>query len=66
VTTEVIYSAAAAFRPWMNMGKSPGHTLQNGIGGKVQRAADLPERILELVRTHQGDLLAQPGKLLAG
>jgi hypothetical protein len=66
VTTEVIYSAAAAFRPWMNMGKTPGHTLQNGVGGKVQRAADLPERLLELVRTHQGDLLTQPEKVLAG
>jgi hypothetical protein len=66
VTTEVIYSAAAAFRPWMNMGRTPGHTLQNGIGGKVQRADELPERLVELVRKHQGDLLAQPEKLLAG
>ncbi len=66
VTTEVVYSAAAAFRPWMNMGKAPGHTMQNGIGGKVQRAADLPPRVIELVRAHQGDLLAQPEKALAG
>jgi hypothetical protein len=48
------------------MGRTPGHTLQNGIGGKVQRADELPERLVELVRKHQGDLLAQPEKLLAG
>jgi hypothetical protein len=66
VPTEVLYSSAAAYRPWMKMGKAPGHTLQNGVGGKVQRAADLPPRLLELVRAHQGDLLVDPEKALAG
>ena len=62
--SQVIYSAATAYRPWMKMGATPGHTLQNGQGGKVQRAADLPAQLLALVREHHPDLLEAPEKAL--
>ena len=35
ITAELSYSAATSWRPWMQMGKSPGCTLQNGRGGKA-------------------------------
>ncbi len=63
--TEVLYSALAAFRPWMKMGATPGHTTQNGRGGKVQRVEDLPDVILDLCRRHHPDLVNEPDKVLA-
>lgn len=62
--SSVIYSAVAAFRPWMRMDGVDGHTLQNGRGGKVQRREELPPRLLEMVRAHDPDLLADPARVL--
>ncbi len=58
------YSAVAAFRPWMRMDGLEGHTLQNGRGGKVRRAADFPPRFLEMVRRFDPDLLDDPRRVL--
>jgi hypothetical protein len=66
VSTEVIYSAATAWRPWMKMGNAPGNTLQNGRGGKVERVEDLPPEVLRLTRQVHPDLVADPLGVLAG
>lgn len=66
VSTEVIYSAATAWRPWMKMGNAPGNTLQNGRGGKVERVEDLPPEVLRLTRQVHPDLVADPSGVLAG
>jgi len=62
---EVLYSAIAAFRPWMQMDGISGHTLQNGRGGKVQDAARLPPKLLELTTRIYPDLLKDPRAALA-
>lgn len=58
------YSAVAAFRPWMQMDGVPGHTLQNGRGGKAHRVQDFPPRFLEAVRRFDPDLLEDPRGVL--
>ena len=65
VDTEVIYSAATAWRPWMKMGDGPGHTVQNGRGGKVERVEDLPPELLRLTRQVHPDLVRDPAGVLA-
>jgi hypothetical protein len=64
--TEVLYSAATAWRPWMKMGNSPGNTLQNGRGGKVERPEDLPPELLRLTRQVHPDLVRDGAAVLAG
>ncbi len=66
VATEVVYSAATAWRPWMKMGDGPGNTLQNGRGGKVERVEDLPPEVLRLTRQVHPDLVADGAAVLAG
>jgi hypothetical protein len=63
--TEVIYSAATAWRPWMKMGNGPGNTLQNGRGGKVERPEDLPPQLLRLTRQVHPDLVENGAAVLA-
>jgi hypothetical protein len=63
---EVQYSSIAAFRPWMQMQSVDGHTLQNGRGGKVWRAAQLPRRLLALCEEFHPDLIADPAAVFAG
>lgn len=64
VQGELGYSAATAWRPWMQMGKSPGCTLQNGRGGKALRPEELPPETLALTRQLHPDLLDDPVKVL--
>lgn len=66
VPTEVNYSAATAWRPWMKMGNGPGNTLQNGRGGKVERVEDLPPELLRLTRQVHPDLVRDGAGVLAG
>lgn len=61
-TTEVIYASLAAYRPWMKMEGVPGHTIQSGLGAKIQRVQDLPGRILDLCRKYHPDLVDEPEK----
>lgn len=63
--TEVTYSAATAWRPWMKMGNAPGNTLQNGRGGKVERVADLPPELLQLTQRVHPDLVRDGAAVLA-
>lgn len=66
VPTEVNYSAATAWRPWMKMGNAPGNTLQNGRGGKVERVEDLPPELLQLTQRVHPDLVRDGAAVLAG
>lgn len=61
---ELGYTSAAAWRPWMKMGNSPGNTLQNGRGGKVEHSSDLPAELLHLTKQIHPDLLDDPWKAL--
>jgi len=64
VNAELSYSAATSWRPWMQMGKAPGCTLQNGRGGKALRPEDLPAETLALTKQLHPDLLDDPVKVL--
>ncbi len=67
VPTQVIYSAATAWRPWMKMGNGPGNTLQNGRGGKVERGSrTCRRRLLRLTRQVHPDLVRDGASVLAG
>ncbi len=63
---DVAYVANTAFRPWMEMGDTPGHTVQNGRGGRALSPEELPVELLRLVRLHHPDLLDDPRSVLAG
>ena len=63
---DVAYIANTAFRPWMQMGDTPGHTVQNGRGGKAESPDGLPVELLRLVKLHHPDLIEDPRGVLAG
>lgn len=63
---DVAYIANTAFRPWMQMGGTPGHTVQNGRGGKAESPDELPVELLRLVKLHHPDLIEDPRGVLAG
>ncbi|MCS6947644.1 MAG: DUF1838 domain-containing protein, partial [Steroidobacteraceae bacterium] len=62
---EVQYASLAAFRPWMQMGDVPGHTVQSGRGAKVLRAADLPRELAALIARYHPDLYTDAAAVLA-
>ncbi|MDE0455112.1 MAG: DUF1838 family protein [Gammaproteobacteria bacterium] len=66
VPVDVAYIANTAFRPWMQMGDAPGHTVQNGRGGKAETPEGLPVELLPLVKLHHPDLIEDPRGVLAG
>ncbi len=66
VPVDVAYIANTAFRPWMQMGDTPGHTVQNGRGGKAETPDELPVELLRLVKLHHPDLIEDPRGVLAG
>lgn len=63
---DVAYIANTAFRPWMQMGDTSGHTVQNGRGGKAESPDELPVELLRLVKLHHPDLIEDPRGVLAG
>lgn len=65
VDSEVFYTGMAAWRPWMKMTGVPGHTVQNGLGGKVDRFDQLPGRVAAQVRRLHPELVADPAKVLS-
>ena len=50
----------------MQMGDTPGHTVQNGRGGKAENPEGLPVELLRLVKLHHPDLIEDPEGVLAG
>ena len=65
VPCELAYSANSAFRPWMNMGDTPGHTVQNGMGGRVESVDQLPAELQRLLPIYFPDLVKDPRAALA-
>ena len=63
---DLAYIANTAFRPWMRMGDTPGHTVQNGRGGKAEAPEGLPVELHRLVKLHHPDLIEDPRGVLAG
>ena len=66
VPCDVSYVANTAFRPWMQMGDTPGHTVQNEGGGRAASMAELPVELRRLVEFHHPDLARDPQAVLAG
>ena len=66
VPVDLAYIANTAFRPWMQMGDLPGHTVQNGRGGKAESPDELPVELHRLVKLHHPDLIEDPRGVLAG
>jgi hypothetical protein len=62
--TALSYSAATSWRPWMQMGDVKGHTMSNGIGGKVDDINEMPADWLQLTEKHHPDILDDPGRAL--
>ena len=42
------------------MGDTPGHTVQNGRGGKAETPDELPVELHRLVKLHHPDLIEDP------
>ncbi len=63
--TALSYAAATSWRPWMDMGDVEGHTMSNGVGGKVDDIDDMPADWLELTAEHHPDILENPERALA-
>jgi len=64
VASDLAYSATTAWRPWMQMGDLPGHTVQNGVGSRSDRFTALPAALQELTRRHHPDLAGNPAAVL--
>lgn len=64
VDARVAYSAMTSWRPWMQMGALPGHTISNGFGGKARSMADMPEDWLRFTRQVHPDVVADPEGVL--
>lgn len=58
------YSAASGLRPWMKLEGVNGHTLENGVGAKVARMADLPAPLIALLEQHDPHVLHNPEDML--
>ncbi len=65
-SSDLLYVANTAFRPWMQMGDTPGHTVQNGRGSRSDSWDALPVELQRLVRIHHPDLIEDPRAVLAG
>ncbi|MDX2145036.1 MAG: DUF1838 family protein [Rhodospirillaceae bacterium] len=65
VPTTLSYSASDSWRPWMKMDNVPGHTMGDGIGGKVERFEDLPEDFLEFTKARHPDVFRDPKSAMA-
>jgi hypothetical protein len=64
VPCDYSYSALTSWRPWMQMGQSPGHTSENGRGSKMDSLAQLPEEILRLTLRRHPDVIENPERVL--
>jgi len=64
VDAQLSFAIATAWRPWMQMGDIDGHTVTDGIGGKVMDMRDMPEDFIRFTEKHHPDVLADPAALL--
>lgn len=60
VPSTFAYAATSALRPWMKLEGVDGHTVSNGIGGKVESMDALPPFLTRLLEVHEPDALGAP------
>lgn len=64
VPAKYAYTALTSWRPWMQMGDIPGHTVDSGYGAKAASWAECPAEFLEMTRRQHPDLLDDPERAL--
>ena len=64
VDTSMSFAIATAWRPWMQMHGINGHTVTDGIGGKVFDIRDIPDNFVALTAQLNPDVLEDPVALL--
>ncbi|MEO7385918.1 MAG: DUF1838 family protein [Gammaproteobacteria bacterium] len=60
VPAQIQYQSLITYRPWMDFGDTPGHTVARGAGARVATLAELPPDYLELTRRLHPDVLKDP------
>jgi len=65
-STNLSYSAATSWRPWMQMGDVKGHTMSSGVGGKCSDLRDMPEQWLRLTELHYPEVMKDAEGILKG
>lgn len=64
VDSSLAFAIATAWRPWMQMTGVDGHTMTDGIGGKVLDMQAMPDDFLRFTAENHPDVLANPAGLL--
>lgn len=64
VDTAISFAIATRWRPWMQMQGINGHTMTDGIGGKVFDIQDMPDDFVALTARHHPDVLEKSAALL--
>jgi hypothetical protein len=64
VPADYAYTALTSWRPWMQMGDIPGHTVDSGHGTKAASWAECPADFLDMTRKRHPDLLDDPERAL--
>ena len=65
VDTSISFAIATAWRPWMQMQGVDGHTMTDGVGGKVLELRQMPEDFIRFTAEHHPDVLDDPAALLS-
>lgn len=65
VDAGISFAIATAWRPWMQMETTPGHTMTDGVGGKALDMDAMPEDFLRFTAQYHPDVLEDPARLLA-
>jgi hypothetical protein len=60
VPADNAYTALTSWRPWMQMGAIPGHTIDSGHGARASGWSDCPPEFLEMTRRLHPDVLDDP------
>lgn len=64
VPAEYAYTALTSWRPWMQMGDIPGHTIDSGHGAKAASWSECPADFLAMTRKVHPDVLDDPERAL--
>ncbi len=64
VHAEYGYTALTSWRPWMQMGAIPGHTVDSGHGAKASDWSGCPAEFLEMTQRRHPDVLDDPERAL--
>jgi hypothetical protein len=65
VPAKLGYTGISSWRPWMEMGDHPGHTVSSGFGGKAFHADELPDDYRAMAERFYPEALADPAAILA-